>query len=207
MLTITRTANAGVLLEMDGVRLLLDGVCRQVKPYLPTPEQIRLALEQAYPDCVAVTHRHPDHYDAAFVAEYEKNTGKTAIDPTFVGSKVEFGAVSLMPVASRHIGKFDCPHASFVICGSRCVWFMGDASPSQWREHTLPAPDVIIAPFAYANTAAAWRQTQRLGAKQVVIVHMPPRQEDPMGLWQAVEQTAADRVFIPQMEEFIQIDD
>ena len=32
-----RTANAGVLLKLDDVEILLDGVCQEVKPYLATP--------------------------------------------------------------------------------------------------------------------------------------------------------------------------
>ena len=34
---IRRTANAGVLLKLDGVRILLDGLCDRVEGYLPTP--------------------------------------------------------------------------------------------------------------------------------------------------------------------------
>lgn len=207
MLTVWRTANAGVLLELDGVRILLDGVCREVVPYPVTPDRVKTALREHYPDVVAYTHRHPDHYDSAFIAEYEENTGKKAVNPTNVGFAVQFGDIRILPVASRHIGKFDCAHASFIIEGSHCVWFMGDASPSQWKNRVdLPRPDVIIAPFAYAATDAAWKATCALGAKVVVLVHMPDREKDTAGLWTAVEQTVGESVFIPAMEEFIKLD-
>ena len=208
MLTVKRTANAGVLLEMDGVRILLDGVCREVVPYPVTPEHIRAELMENFPDVVAVSHHHPDHYDPSFVAEYENNTDIKAVGPTSVGSAVQHGKIHILPVASRHIGKFDCPHTSFIIQGSCCVWFMGDASPNQWRNRTdLPKPDVIIAPFAYATTASAWKTTEALGAKAVVLVHLPKRENDVAGLYDAIAQTIGERdnVFIPEMEEFIKI--
>ena len=207
MLTVRRTANAGVLLELDGVRILLDGVCREVVPYPATPEHIRAMLLENPPDVMAVTHHHPDHYDPAYTAEYEKITNQKAVDPTCVGSAVQYGDVRILPVASRHIGKFDCPHASFVIEGSHCVWFMGDASPNQWKNRTdLPKPDVIIAPFAYAATDAAWKITCSFKPKAIVLVHLPEREKDTFGLWTAVEKTIGESVFIPEMEEFIKID-
>lgn len=208
MLTVTRTANAGVLLELDGKRILLDGVCREVAPYPATPEYVKEMLKNPFPDVLAFTHHHPDHYDPTFAAEYETVTGRKAIDPTFVGSVVPSGEVRIIPVKSRHIGGFDCPHCSFVVVGSACVWFLGDASPSQWKNmDQLPAPDVVIAPFAYATTAASWKMTQRLGADTVILVHMPQRENDPMGLWPAVEQTVGGQsgVFIPEMEGFVKI--
>lgn len=209
MLTVRRTASSGVLLELDGVRILLDGVCREVKPYPVTPERVKAELLANLPDVVAFTHHHPDHYDPKFAAEYEKLTHNKAVDPTFVGSAVQCGKIRITPVASRHIGKFDCAHASFVIEGSCCVWFMGDAAPSQWKNRQdLPAPDVVIAPFAYATTEAAWKATCALGAKKVILVHLPEPEKDVAGLWNAVEQTIGEsrNVFIPAMEEFIKID-
>lgn len=208
MLTVTRTASAGILLEMDGVRILLDGVCREVVPYMVTPESVKAALANPYPDVLAVTHHHPDHYDPVFAADYEKITGRKPIDPTFVGSVVQSGKVSIIPIASRHIGGFDCPHCSFIVKGSSCVWFLGDASPNQWKNcGHLPVPDVVIVPYAYATTDASWRMTRRLGAEKVVLVHLPEREKDTLGLWAAVEKTVGNEpgVFIPEMEGFVKI--
>ena len=58
---ILRTANAGVLLTLDGVRILLDGVCGDLPPYLTTPDDIKLELCKNIPDVVAYTHFHTDH--------------------------------------------------------------------------------------------------------------------------------------------------
>ena len=70
---IRRTANAGVLLTLDGVTILMDGVCREVKPYPVTPPEERDALSKCWPDVVAFTHSHPDHCDLSFVSEYLQN--------------------------------------------------------------------------------------------------------------------------------------
>ena len=59
-----------------------------------------------------------------------------------------------------------------------------------WRDiDDLPPPDVLIVPYAYAITAAAWKTTRALGAQDVVLLHLPPRSNDPYGLWDAVETT------------------
>lgn len=209
MLGITRTANAGVLLELDGTRILLDGVCGEVKPYLPTPDRVKEKLTRNFPDLMAVTHRHTDHCDPAYESAYEKATGRQVICPECAVTSAACGSVRLTAVPSRHIGKADCDHFSYVIQGSRCLWFMGDASPSQWKNRPdLPKPDVVICPYAYAATESAWRITCQLGAQAVVLLHLPDRAQDAIGLWSAVEQTVGDNggVLIPKMEEFIKID-
>ena len=191
---IRRTANAGVLLELDGVSILMDGVCREVKPYPATPPEERDALQRSFPDVIAFTHAHKDHYDPAFAALYQKQTSGVILGPaTLPGCKATMEdtvvkGVYILPVFSRHIGLAgkDVEHASFIVQGSRCVWFLGDAAPMQWRGKDLPKPDVLIVPYAYANTPSGWSLTRSLGADHVVLLHMPKREEDTIGLWDAV---------------------
>lgn len=206
---ITRTANAGVLLKLDGVSILMDGVCREVKPYPATPPEIKAALSASFPDMVAFTHGHKDHYDPAFAAEYQKQTGGVIFGPEDLpGCKSAMtpqsvGAVTVMPVQSRHIGAAGktVSHASFIVKGSKCVWFTGDAAPTQWRQSDLPKPDVLIVPYAYATTQAAWTLTESLGADSIVLLHLPDREKDDIGLWDAVEATVGqdERLHIPDM--------
>lgn len=208
MLTVTRTANAGVMLELDGMKILLDGVCREVSPYLATPDSVKERLYQCFPDLVAVTHRHEDHCDPAFEQRYESAVHRPVIGPEFSGQQVICGNVTLTAVPSRHIGKSDCSHVSFVIEGTHCVWFMGDASPNQWKNRAdLKKPDVLICPYAYAATESAWRMTCSLGAKATVLLHLPEPDKDTYGLWAAVKQTVGEKgnVFIPEMGEFVKI--
>ena len=191
---IRRTANAGILLELDGVSILMDGVCREVKPYPATPPEEREALQRSFPDVIAFTHAHKDHYDPTYAALYQKQTGGVILGPaTLPGCKATMedtmvNGVYIRPVTSRHIGLAgkDVDHASFIVQGSRCVWFLGDAAPMQWRGKDLPKPDVLIVPYAYANTPSGWAATKSLGADHVVLLHMPKREEDTIGLWDAV---------------------
>ena len=205
---IQRTANAGVLLKLDGVSILLDGFCGSVGPYLATPDSISKQLLADPPDLLAVTHAHEDHFDPALVSQYRKQTLRPVLGPenlpygtTLRG--VALGGVSIQPVKSRHIGKeyLHVPHVSFVIRGSKTVWFLGDAVPSQWHGIQERA-DVIIAPFAYALSESAWNMTSRLG-DIVVLVHMPLRDNDPAGLWPQVERITnganGKRLLIPEL--------
>ena len=211
---ITRTANAGVLLKLDGVSILLDGVCREVKPYPATPPRIREALSAAYVDVLAFTHGHKDHYDPVFAADFQRRTNGVILGPSDLPwcqtsqEPLRIKEVTLTPVASRHIGAAgkNVAHMSFLIRGSQCVWFLGDSSPFVWKDREdLPRPDVLIVPYAYATTRAGWELTKKLSPQSVVLLHLPLREEDTLGLWPAVEETTrgAENLRIPQMGETI----
>lgn len=212
---IRRTANAGVLLKLDGVAILLDGVCREVKPYPATPPEERQLLTGSWPDVVAFTHGHKDHFDPVYAAEYQKQTNGVLLGPEGLAgiqaslSPVCVGGVTVTPIPSRHIGIAGktTPHVSFVIEGSSCVWFLGDASPSQWQGKALPKPDVLIVPYAYATTESAWKGTKALQARMVILLHLPERELDVAGLWNAVESTVKEPeiVKIPAMSEIITV--
>ena len=206
MMEIIRTANAGVLLTMDNTSILLDGVCPPYANYLGTPEPLRKALLENPPDALAFTHRHPDHCDESFADAFAKNT----LRPVLWADQphpMQVGNLELLPIPTRHVGKAEIAHISYIIKGSRCIWFTGDASPLVWRGLELPKPDVLIVTHAYAATPIAWKRTKAYGAEQIIVLHMPHRAEDPHGIWQAVEATTAGdkNVHILQMEEHILI--
>ena len=211
---ISRVSNAGVLLELDGVKILLDGFCNTVEPYLATPASIRDQLLAAPPDMLAFTHEHPDHCDALVAERYHKQTLRPVLGPENLSCGttsrgIAWGGVSVLPIKSRHIGKeyFHVPHVSYDIEGSKSVWFLGDAVPSQWRGVNRKC-DVLIAPFAYALSDSAWRMTCEL-ARCVVLVHMPLRDNDPAGLWPQVETVTGKscpvKLHIPELGESIEI--
>lgn len=189
-----RTANAGVLLKLDGVSILLDGVCREEYPYPATPPEIKAELMANLPDAVAFTHVHKDHYDPDFAA-YALQKNGVILGPDECQGTMESLAVDnvwITPVSNRHIGAAGktVSHVSFIVQGSQCVWFTGDSSPLFWKGKThLPAPDVVVAPYAYAATPTAMELVKELGAKKLVILHLPKRTEDPYQLWSAVEST------------------
>ena len=74
---------------------------------------------------------------------------------------------------------------------------------------SLPKPDVLVVPYAYCNTPAAWSATKALGAKHIVLLHMPEKSNDSIGLWPAVENTVGEcsNLFIPAMNEAVEIPD
>lgn len=207
---IQRTANAGILLKLDGVSILLDGLCDRVEGYLPTPPVIAEGLLANLPDVLAFTHKHPDHCSEALLLPYRKHNLRPILGPEYLPLEaVRVGDVKITPVPSRHLGKTEpgLEHHSFIIEGSRCVWFMGDAAPLQWKERTdLHRADVLIAPFAYANTKAAWELSCSL-ADKVLLLHLPDQDNDPFQLWQTVEAITAGstRLSIPAMGETITI--
>ena len=90
--------------------------------------------------------------------------------------------------------------------GSQCLWFTGDSPPTAWRGKDLPKPDVMVVPYAYANTPESWALTCSFGAKIIVLLHMPPREDDPAGLWQAVESVAdPEKLQMPQINEILSL--
>ncbi len=210
-----RTANAGFLLALDGVTIALDGVCLEVSPYQATPPAELARLSAAPPDLLAYTHCHADHFDPGFAAAFvgpiagpdqvaQALPGKQVTDQT-----VAVGHVRITPVATRHIGKacLTTTHRSFIIEGTKRVWFMGDATPAQMAQLApFGQPDVLIAPFAYATTPAAVRMVNEIGPKLLVLTHMPLRNNDPAGLWPAVEAMAPKfsmAVILPEMGQSV----
>ena len=211
---IRRTACSGVLLTLDGTRLLLDGVGEQILTYPATPEAISRELSMDPPNGVLITHRHKDHYDASFVSSYVDLAAGPVIGPAQIPNAVcadqRIGSLQITCVESRHIGKTDgTQHISFVIRGSQCVWLTGDASPLMWRGADLPKPDVLIAPYAYAM-GSGWEITKALAPKTLVLLHLPERDNDPAKLWDAVENTLSDEcsieVYIPEMGQTLTLE-
>ena len=212
---ISRVSNAGVLLQMDGVKLLLDGFCTSVGPYLGIPPHIRESLMADPPDMLAFTHGHEDHFNAPMAEQYYKQTLRPVLGPenlpfSTTSRGVGVGSVSILPVKSRHIGKqyLNIPHISLNIQGSKSVWFMGDATPSQWVGINKKC-DVLIVPFAYALSDPAWRMTCQL-ADAVVLLHMPLRENDPAQLWPQAEAVIGEycpvKLHIPQIGQTIEIE-
>ncbi len=204
-----RTANAGVLLKLDGVSILLDGLCDRVEGYLPTPPAIAGQLLEDLPDVLAFTHSHPDHCSEALLLPYRKQNLRPILGPESLHmGTVRVGDVVITPVETRHLGKTEpgLKHISYIIQGSKCIWFTGDAAPIQWKNmHHLPRPDVLIAPYAYANTPMAWDLSRNL-AKKVVVLHLPEQGNDPYGLWDSVKSTTdGENVYLPEIGEWLSL--
>lgn len=192
----------------------MDGVCREVKPYLATPPELCSTLLQEKPDVVAFTHAHADHYDPAFVSNYLQNAAGPVMGPADIPfstqETIRVGDVTITPVDSHHMGKAEpMGHRSYIIQGSKCVWFMGDASPLHWLERTdLPRPDILMAPYGFV-IGRGWEITRALNPGMLLLLHLPDRRSDIYGLWDAVEHTVARDshpiVLIPRMGETLRL--
>ena len=204
---IKRTANAGVLIDISGETFLIDGVCGEVFPYIKTPQHIRDEIIADYPDNVLFTHLHDDHYDDAFKKEYEKATLRSVIGPESLCS-VGLKGAEIISVPTRHIGKSDFPHTSFVISKNESVWFMGDVSSLAFKEFEgYKAPDLLIVPYACVNTPSSLKATKSIGAKKIVVLHLPMRENDEYNLWDAVEKCIEneENIFIPEIGEILNL--
>ena len=204
---IKRTANAGVLITLDNVSILIDGVCENLYPYIETPAQIRNELETTFPDVVAFTHTHPDHFNADYCNAYIQKTRRSVIGPAMSISE-KINNVSIKAINTRHIGKTDIDHSSIVIDGSKTVWFMGDASPSELvKFKNFTTPEVLIIPYAYALTPSAVKQTRAIEAKLNVLIHLPNKNDDSYGLWDGVLQNIGNdpSFIIPDVGQQIEI--
>jgi len=201
-----RTANAGVLIETDGLKILIDGVSKKILNYEETPESIKEDLCRQFPDVVMHTHYHDDHYDEDFSNIYTKNTLRSAYGPEFALCG-KMGNTKIKGIATRHIGKSDIAHVSYVINGEKCIWFMGDASPLEIKNINEPKPDILIFPYAYVTTKASWELTKSLKAEKIILLHMPKRNEDIHNLWNAMEETTQcpENLVILNMGEEVEI--
>lgn len=78
-ITITLLANAGLLVEYRGARILIDGLfARQGHPFSTLPPAVYDELMRgegpfANVDHLIFSHAHPDHYDPVAVAQYLKS--------------------------------------------------------------------------------------------------------------------------------------
>ncbi len=197
---IKRTANAGVLIKTEKLSILLDGVCDELLPYEKTPNDIKEELILAPPHIIAFSHRHKDHYSSAFA----KKVKASVITPE--SEKKDFPELGFFSVETRHIGKNDVEHQSFVLEGEKCVWFMGDASPVFLEKmKNFQKPDALIIPYAYAITKSAWERTLNLGADKIILLHMPKKEMNEMKLWKTVEKTTMGEksLIIPAIGETI----
>ncbi|MBR4949754.1 MAG: MBL fold metallo-hydrolase [Clostridia bacterium] len=202
---ILRTANAGVLLSMDGQNILLDGVCPPYKTYLGTPPHIRENLLKNPPDVLAFTHQHADHYDEGFAESFQKNTLRPVLRAEDY-REIRVGNIDILPFPTRHIGKYhEDKHVSYIIKGSKTILFTGDASPTVFEKLSLPKIDIVISSFAYALTASAFSKTKALGADKIILLHMPSPENDPDNIWQTVKDVTAKEqdLFILSLEEKI----
>ena len=214
---IRRTANAGVLLTLDDVKILLDGVSREVKPYPATPPDIAKELISCPPDVALFTHNHEDHFEPDYCGKIERPvyaTQQTANElPGIIQMEkvAVIGKVRVNAVPTRHMGHYGktTEHQSYVVEGSQVVWFLGDASPTELRKlASFPKPDVLLIPYPYISTPAALKMVEEYLPCKIVLLHMPLQTDDPEGIWQGASagiEHLKTYLYVPQMGETLKL--
>ena len=198
---IKRVSNAGVLVALDGVLLLLDGVCQGYSFYLTQPPELLAELERHPPDLLAYTHSHPDHFEPGFAARFYEKTRRPVLGTAEVAEllpevpvergSVTINGVSVTPVPSCHLGAnlAQYPHVSYLIEGSKRIFVVGDAAPLCWTDGISSLrPDVLVAPYPYVTTTVGRQTVLRFAPQSVMLVHMPAKDFDPEGLWPMTER-------------------
>ncbi len=212
MIQFTRTSSAGGILELDGVKILLDGAGRpEVETVLPPV------------DIMAFTHNHYHHFSPEFVQEYVRQYVSTKlVGPKDVAADLpdlsvsaaisQAASVYVAALPSRHAGEAyqDTSHYSFLVNGSSRVWFLGDAAPSQWQaQERLPQPDLLIVPYTYAGDESVWQITEHFCPKNILLTHLPDHSDDPDSIWDMVSDVISHHpehgVYLPEMGENIVI--
>ena len=209
---IRRTANAGVLLTLDDVKILLDGVCREVRPYPATPPDIARELLSDPPHAALFTHNHEDHFDPEYCrkansAVYGTEQAGEEVSDLMTDQTAAIGKVKVTAVSTRHMGHYGktTQHQSYVLEGSQSVWFLGDASPAELKRLApFAKPHVLMIPYPYISTPAALKMVEAYLPCKIVLLHMPLQKDDPEGLWEGAKagmEYLKAYLYMPQMGE------
>ena len=201
MPSITFLSNAGVVLELGGAALMVDGLYKaQGLPFSDVPEGV---LESARADYLAFTHTHHDHLDRRKLEAYlAAHAVKGLLLPPRVRSdlhgvpawemkgtegKTGFPGLDIYWYRTPHLDHAKPEHHSFVVHGGGSTALVaGDAMPS--REHfarmaagesvdaMLATPIFLQEPEGRAILAEVVRP------KRVFIYHIPQSEDDVHGL-------------------------
>lgn len=174
---VTLLANAGILLEGTGARLLIDGLYDPAGTEfqaVPEPVKARLLAGEPPVDLLAFTHLHPDHFSRRETETYlARNRVRGVLLPedggplagpvrrmTGVrGAWEPLPGVRITWVSSGHIGPQYAETAHFCLLAELSgmgVLVTGDADPERgeptWQELGWARPDaVLVNPLFYQS--------------------------------------------------------
>ncbi|MEQ9105797.1 MAG: MBL fold metallo-hydrolase [Rhodothermales bacterium] len=193
----TFTANNGLIHEIGGVRLAIDGLFRDAfDDYPPLDLPLRTAFEQARTpfddlDVILATHRHLDHmvpeamasylchapHAFAFVPGDARDDVLEAASCEGLGERMYSGfepmvidSLTIIPIAIPHSG---VDNRAYVLehAGRRVV-HLGDSSLS---EDLVAAPiDVLAAPYWNLGDDDFLALYRQAGSPFLIAIHAPP---------------------------------
>lgn len=193
----TFTANNGLIHEMGGIRLAVDGLFRDAfEAYPPLDDVLRLAFEEARTpfddlDIILATHRHLDHMVPAAMASHLCHAPDViafvpgdARDDVLAAAACEglsermrsgfepfvIDSLTITPVAVPHAG---VDNRAYVLerAGRRVV-HLGDSSLS---DELVDSPiDVLAAPYWNLGDEEFLELYRRAGSPFLIAIHAPP---------------------------------
>jgi L-ascorbate metabolism protein UlaG (beta-lactamase superfamily) len=159
--------HATVLIELDGMRLLLDPLLRgrvlHLRRQVPPVDESVLAG----PDAVLISHSHHDHLDLPSLRRLGRDThlivpsgaglwlaskGFANVSEMDVGDVMKVGKLEITAVLAHHNGgRLGGPRAKalgYLVAGGHVIYFAGDTELFTDMGSFSPAPDVALLPVA-----------------------------------------------------------
>lgn len=214
--TVTLTANAGIMLEYNSVKILSDALHHDNVPtFSSVPKHVcDEILEDGIfsgAELFLVSHDHPDHFSRPLASEYMKrNRSSIAASPLhftdkeiiFSGSQGKFKTFNTQveflktPHEKQRVYN-DVKHYSYAVTiGDARFVFLNDASiEAEYIDAMMgeKQADIAFINFPWITLRYAKRIiTEHLNAKNVVIYHLPIHHEDEYGFNLAAVKSLKD---------------
>lgn len=211
---LARVSNAGLWVEAEGRRFLLDGLHGQPPPPYcgMDPGWEKALFQDRYPvDVVAFTHGHPDHFCPQVAARYlaahpqsavyagpdvlEALRAQGIVNPCYAWDGPGPGGLRAIP--TRHIGAQyrTAPHSSLYLPGREPLLFTGDASPASSNFFPGGAAlqtHILAATFAFFIGPPFKRVVeQQIRPNRAYVLHLPLPQADTQGLARQIHENLA----------------
>lgn len=205
-LTVTLSANAGICLQAEGLKLWVDALHDEKVPGFSTvsPElfgKIMASEEFSNPDAVCVTHRHPDHYseDMVIQALSRYPSARLLMPDASFGDRhsLKIGKENITFLRLTHEGEqyADCLHYGILLTISgKKILIPGDCrllDPA--LKETVRGEKIDLAllnfPWLTLKKAEAFVR-EEICPRQVILYHLPSAEDDINQFRPAAERSA-----------------
>lgn len=193
MIKITQLANAGLLLEAPGARLLVDALFSLPAPGFSAPsgQMLDSALRGGV-DCLLVTHRHPDHFSEELAERYAAHgdLAEILLPETEPGQTVSRPGWSVEVIRTGHLAGGNAfgavPHNCYLIdlFGVRLL-ITADAEfrvPKAAKAFCNARADVIFVNPVFFSNSVGQRILRDCAPRLVCVYHVPFLKDDIGGL-------------------------
>lgn len=191
-------ANAGLLLDFAGTKVLVDGLYDSPpEGFSPIPETVLEKLLSASPpfdgiDRLFFTHTHPDHFSRVLTEEYmRKNPVKGLVVPPLAPEGLSFSlpsGIEARAVPTRHLGKrfADVPHLCYLFSfRGKNILITADVDYTAETFDMLAGLHfraVFVNPLFFGALCHGRFFRGSLDAEQICAYHVPFARDDSFGI-------------------------